>query len=342
MSGRSEDLGTYQMLWDCPYCGNEKLLGLDHRHCPACGAPQDPERRYFPADADKVAVADHRYTGADVVCPSCSKPASNEAEFCGSCGTPLSEAAAARTRKDIVHEAGESVSDSAKAARDEFGGKAPPPAAPPPKKGGPSIALLAVGLLLLVGCAGILTLFFWKTPATVEVTGHQWERTIEVEEYKAVTESDWKEDVPSGATNVSCSKEKKGTKKVEDGEECKVRKKDQGDGTFKEVKECTPKYRSEPTYGEKCSYRIEKWTTAKTEKASGKGKDGVKWPTVRASGKQREGRKDETYTVLLKEKKGGDTHDCAVPLKVWQKLDKGDVVEAKKRMTGGLDCGSVR
>ncbi len=341
MSGRSEDLGTYQMLWDCPYCGNDKLLGLDHRHCPACGAPQDPERRYFPSDEDKVAVADHRYTGADVVCPACSKPTSNQAEFCGSCGSPLSEAAAARTRKDVVHAEGESVEDSARAARDEFAGKAPPPA-PPPRKKGRSLIGVAVVAVLIIGCAGLLTMLLWKKPATVQVTGHAWERTVEVEEYKAVTESDWKEDVPSGATDVSCKKEKKGTKKVADGETCKVRKKDQGDGTFKEVKECEPSYRSEPTYGQRCSYRIEKWTTAKTEKASGKGKDGVKWPTVRASGKQREGRKDETYTVLLKEKKGGDTHDCAVPLKVWQKLDKGDVVDAKKRLTGGLDCSSVR
>ena len=48
--------GTYQMLWDCKFCGTQKLLGVTHRHCPNCGAAQDPERRYFPAEADMVAL----------------------------------------------------------------------------------------------------------------------------------------------------------------------------------------------------------------------------------------------------------------------------------------------
>ncbi len=92
------DRGTYQMLWDCPYCGSEKLLGLDHRHCPTCGAPQDPARRYFPSEADKIAVVDHRFSGADRVCPSCQTPNAATCEFCGNCGTPLSEAAEDRCR----------------------------------------------------------------------------------------------------------------------------------------------------------------------------------------------------------------------------------------------------
>src|SRR5688572_28230933 len=41
---------VFQMLWDCRFCGTSKLLGLDHRHCPNCGAAQDPEWRYFPAN----------------------------------------------------------------------------------------------------------------------------------------------------------------------------------------------------------------------------------------------------------------------------------------------------
>ncbi len=39
---------TYEMLWDCKYCGQRKNLGLSHRHCPNCGAPQDPAARYYP------------------------------------------------------------------------------------------------------------------------------------------------------------------------------------------------------------------------------------------------------------------------------------------------------
>ena len=32
------DERVYEMLWDCAFCGTQKLLGLQHRHCPSCGA----------------------------------------------------------------------------------------------------------------------------------------------------------------------------------------------------------------------------------------------------------------------------------------------------------------
>jgi hypothetical protein len=346
MSKRTEDLGTYQMLWDCPYCGTEKLLGLDHRHCPGCGSPQDPERRYFPSEEDKVLVQDHRYTGADRVCGACETPMPTAAEFCTSCGSPMTEAAAAKTRKDKVLAEGEATVDSAKAARDEFAGKTDTPKMAPPvqKSGKGKFIGVAVLLLLIVVCGFGAVMMFWTKDAPVKVIGHTWERTITVENYESVRESDWKEDVPSGATDVSCKKEKRGSKKVKDGETCKTRKKDQGDGTYKEVKECEPKYRSEPTYDQKCSYKVKKWTDGKTHRASGTTKDSVKWPSVKTSGsKQREGKKTETYTLKLSEVSGGKKHDCDVPLKTWKKLDKGDKVSAKKRaMTGGLDCSSVR
>ena len=51
----------YEMLWDCPRCETPKLLGLSHRNGPTCGAPQDPTKRYFPKDEDKVAVEDHPF-----------------------------------------------------------------------------------------------------------------------------------------------------------------------------------------------------------------------------------------------------------------------------------------
>src|SRR5690606_40463181 len=44
---------TYEMFWDCEYCGAAKLLGLTQRYCPNCGAPQNPEKRYFPPEHEK-------------------------------------------------------------------------------------------------------------------------------------------------------------------------------------------------------------------------------------------------------------------------------------------------
>ena len=80
---------TYEMLWSCEYCGAKKLLGKTHRHCPECGAAQDPARRYFPSEEEKVAVEDHVFVGADVHCPACKAPMSKAAKHCAECGAPL-------------------------------------------------------------------------------------------------------------------------------------------------------------------------------------------------------------------------------------------------------------
>jgi hypothetical protein len=53
---------VYEMIWDCKFCGQKKLLGLTHRFCAGCGAPQDPASRYFPPDSEKVAVHDHEFS----------------------------------------------------------------------------------------------------------------------------------------------------------------------------------------------------------------------------------------------------------------------------------------
>src|SRR5438067_1545971 len=99
-------LGTFEMLWDCSFCGATKLLGITHRHCPNCGAEQDQTKRYFPSDADKVAVKEDIYAGTDKVCGSCKAPNGAKAEFCMKCGAPLDEAAAAKKRSEQVVPAG--------------------------------------------------------------------------------------------------------------------------------------------------------------------------------------------------------------------------------------------
>src|SRR5687768_8288081 len=94
---QGSDGNVYEMLWDCKFCGTKKLLGKTHRFCPNCGGQQDPSCRYFPADAEKVAVQDHVYVGADKICPACQSVSAASAEFCGNCGSPLDKAASAQT-----------------------------------------------------------------------------------------------------------------------------------------------------------------------------------------------------------------------------------------------------
>ena len=341
---RETDKGTYQMLWDCPYCGAEKLLGLDHRHCPGCGAPQDPERRYFPTDADKVAAVDHRFTGADRVCPSCATPNASIAEFCTNCGTPLSEAAQAKKRS--VQAAG--VADSAKAAQAELSTSSVRPTPPPPTVQRSPLAKVALGCFfafMAVAITGALIALLWKKDVSVEVTGHQWERTVQVEAYRTVRSSDWDDQVPSGARNVRCSQEVRDHNKVADGETCTTKRVDQGDGSYKEVESCKTKYRSEPVYDDKCSYDIEKWVVDRTEKASGRSaSDTPQWPRVQTRGKQeREGTRAESYTVFFKATKGSSTYGCDRPQSAWASMRVGSRWSGKSSVvTDNFDCDTLK
>src|SRR3954471_15815305 len=93
---------TYEMCWDCKYCGQKKLLGLTHRFCAGCGAPQDPASRYFPPDNEKVAVKDNPFVGADVSCPACKQPMSRAAKCCTNCGSPIDKGVEVARRADVV------------------------------------------------------------------------------------------------------------------------------------------------------------------------------------------------------------------------------------------------
>src|SRR5713226_6822330 len=95
---------VFQMLWDCRFCGTKKLLAVDMRHCPNCGAAQDPQWRYFPSDADKKTLSDlhYKYAGVDIICPFCGQPNSAAAKFCKDCGGDLTNAKTAALHTNLV------------------------------------------------------------------------------------------------------------------------------------------------------------------------------------------------------------------------------------------------
>jgi len=357
---REEEIGTYEMLWDCPACGTPRLLGIQHRHCPACGSPQDPTARYYPSDEDKVAIQNHVVQGADRICPGCTTANAAAAQFCVGCGAPLEgdarEAAARAAQHAAMGEAfaGESIGDAkaeARARRDahvqQHLGHGPAAAGSKGMSRGLKIGLIVGGVALLIG-ALVFVFFFWKKEAHVVVEGHRWARTVEVQAFEEVRDSAWCDQMPRGARRVSRSKAKRSTKKVQDGETCTKKRKDNRDGTFKEVKECTPKYREEPVYDEKCSFQVDRWVTKRTERAEGQSRDPAPaWPTVKLTregtckGCQREGTRDETYTLLFVDEKEGETYDCEVERAQWDAAEVGSKWKAEVGMVvSSLDCDS--
>lgn len=344
---------TYQMLWDCTYCGQKKLLGLSHRFCANCGAPQNPALRYYPSDAEKVAVEDHYYSGADVGCPTCQHYNSRLAKNCVNCGGPLAGGKEAAVRQAQFAQAGMGFQgESAQDARREFGpppGMAPPPAPPPPAKKS-SLGLVIGIIVALIVAMGIIAVSCWKKSGAFEVTGQSWERRIAVETFGPVRDKAWCDELPSGARELDRSREKRSSRKVEDGQECKTVRKDMGDGTFKERQECKPKYKDEPVYGERCTYEINRWSKTRDAEAKGASAgDAPRWPdpgvTRKGScvGCEREGARSERYTVQLKEVKGGNDGSCVFDQGKWATFAVGSRWDGKQSvLTGSIDCDSLK
>jgi hypothetical protein len=347
---RTEDQGTYEMQWDCEACGTAKLLGLTHRFCPACGSPQDPEGRYFPSDENKIAVENHQLVGRDRACPACDTPNANEANNCMGCGCPLDEAKEVDLRQDVVTAdgasfGGESGAD-AKAVKREKRAQVVAAAQKQPepeKKSGKGKWVAGGGAL-----AGVAALLMMSSPVDLEVQGHSWERTIEVQEFGPTRDGSWCSSRPSDAYNLSRSRKVKSHKKVPDGEECKTRRVDNGNGSYSQKRECRTKYKKEPVYAAWCDYTVDRWHRDRVEEASGKGLDPIPaWPKVTlvrtgdCIGCEREGSRSESYTVQFLDQES-ESHDCDFGQEKWADFTVGSKWAGEVGVVAGLDCDEVR
>jgi hypothetical protein len=122
--------------------------------------------------------------------------------------------------------------------------------------------------------------------------------------------------MPSDAFNVDRSERQRDTRQVPDGETCRTVRVDNGDGTYSQRQECTPKYRSEPVYDDYCDYNVNRWALDRRETAAGDAlSDSPAWPALSLTnngdnlGSEREGQREEIYTVRFRAD-DGSTYDC--------------------------------
>lgn len=306
----SNVVGVFEMLWDCAYCDAKGLLGASNRFCPNCGAQQDASRRYFPPAGQELAAQNHAFDGADRTCPACSTPNGAKANNCRSCGSPLDGS------QEVAR-----VADRSSAA--------PRPAAQPVKKSGTSKWPFLIGGVVLLLVALCLVAMLWKRDVPVTVASHAWERTIDVEQLRAVHESAWCDSMPSGAYSVSRSREQRSTRQIPDGQTCTTRDVDRGNGTFERRQECKTKYRDEPVYDDKCAFTIDRWQVSRTARAAGTGTSPAPtWPAVQLSregnslGCERQGGRKETYSLSLSGK-DGKQYSCSLPAARWGAIADG-------------------
>jgi hypothetical protein len=316
---RVESEGHFEMLWDCDHCDTKGLLGLSQRFCPECGGPQNPVKRYFPKEGEQRRVDGHKYQGADRECPNCNTPMSALGKNCTQCGAPMD------------------------GSREVQGVAAPVTAAPPNKHRRWWLVAVIVGVIAL-GIFGIWYRFIRTVTAQKAVSGHHWAREIAIEEFGEIRDSQWRDQMPRDAEAPSCFRKERSTRQVDTGKEnCHTERKDKKDGTFEQIKKCTPIYRSEPVEDDWCTFSVRRWKQVDTAKTTGTGMSPA-WSTANlpaadtraAFGARRQGKKTETLFLDF----GGES--CDVSDAVWRKYTDGRKVKIEVRASSGdIVCSSL-
>lgn len=308
---------TYEMQWDCEFCGVKHLLGLSQRFCPTCGGPQNPAKRYFPEESAKVAVEDHPFVGADVTCPACRHAMSRNCQNCSNCGSPMGGSTEVGNLGEQKQSAGGEWQGG--------GGAAPAPA----RK---SKLPLILGLIVLAIIVFLVVRVTLTKGAVLTVARQSWSREIAVERFDEVEKTAGCSEVPSGARILSRSTPTP---------TCTTKRVDKGDGTFKETKQCT-----EPK--EQCRFRADQWKQVSVAKETGQLGVTPAWPKLdlrlgTCRGCEREAAKTERYTVGF-DAADGKAYDCEFgDENAWKRFAKGATFAGKIRVVGGgLDCDSLK
>lgn len=317
----------YEMLWKCNFCGTDKLLAKSKRFCPNCGAPQEAKNRYFPSEEEWIAVQNSEYQGADKICPACSTPNSGKSTFCSQCGSAMDGSKTVQLKQDPDNQ--------------------PPPEEPKKRSG----CLIFCVFALLLGITFFIVNHFWRETVVLELTKAEWQREVKIEQFQAVNDSSWCDSLPREAYSVSRKSEVKDHKKIPDGETCKTEKVDRGDGSFVAKKVCTPKFRDEPVYADKCYYTINRWKYNRSLKSQGTDKQ-PKDPDVvltktgnNCLGCEREAGRIGKYVLTLTNKnaKSAEPIVCEVKEQIWQQANPNAKFQMEQSvMTDSVHCDSLK
>ena len=218
-----------------------------------------------------------------------------------------------------------------------------------------------IALIISLIVAGI----FIFSPKNEEVTinGFEWERSIEIEEFKTVNESDWS--VPAGGRIKETKQEIQSYRDVIDHYETKTRTyteevldhyetevigyEDLGNGHFREQTRQVPVYRTEvrtetyeepvyrqePVYATKYYYEIDKWVYSETLRVSQMDHSPY-WPTKDLSKNEREGQKTETYKINATTK-DGEVKTYKMKLNEWTILKVNQQITLKTFIDGSAE-----
>lgn len=352
--------------WDCSYCDTKGILGRQQQ-CPNCGKvrgkdfkpylPEDIESNYLSEEA-----AEKINKKPDWLCDYCGGYCSDNDTVCPSCGAPrttsnldyfdIQEQDNAKKEKNVVkgnseenllEEDNYENNDSSSFLKHNFLSII--------KK--PIFSFSLIGICIFLFLSGLIYLLIPKE-VDMNVSELSWSRSIDIERYQTVQESDWS--LPSEARLRYTAEEIHHYNQVLDHYDTKTRQvakqrisgyetytttKDLGNGYFEEetherpVYETyyedeeyqEPVYKDVPVYQTKYYYDIDKWLYERSVKTSGSDKSPY-WGDVLLNDDERISRKSSTYKVTGTVKKG-KKKSYTLTYDEWKTLEIGQTVKLK-------------
>ena len=323
-------------LWDCPYCGADKIGGLK-KYCPDCGHPQSKDTVFYVGE-EKHYLTEEELSALsgrpDWMCEYCTSLNNAKFKFCKNCGAERTE-----ENKDYHELHQETVPEEASGVAEVVAPTHTSDIAEgvvatkslsdlPLKSSAKFDAKKLKKYILPIACAiaviaGIIALAAPRSHEAI-VNEKSWERSVEIEEYRTVEESCW-DNVPSGGRLLDTkdeirsyasvlshyeTKTREYSEQVLDGYDIEYYYEDNGDGTFTEHSREVPRYRTEyhtetyeepvyvsvPVYDTKYYYEIERWVHNRTEESSGVNIEPY-WPEYTLDDDEREGTQKGEYTI---------------------------------------------
>ncbi|MCQ2495830.1 MAG: hypothetical protein MJ131_04480 [Lachnospiraceae bacterium] len=338
--------------WDCKWCQTTGIGG-DLRDCPNCSRPRGDVKFYMKDNMQDHVVRQGQTSGieyvdeakaqtinrnADWYCPYCDSLNNASDTVCKGCGATVDDSE--KNYFDIKREAEQKQAAQQAAAEPKMVYKL-------------DKVKLFKRLLILAAIIGVLVFIFWPRTKEAQIKELDWERTINVEKYTNVEESDW--NLPQGA-NLHSKREEihhydqvldhyetqrvQRSREVYDHDDVSYTYNDLGNGYMEEIEHRTPVYRTEyyddyedvpiyvsvPRYQTKYYYDIWKWLPHRDVSDRGVGHT-ENWPECALAEDEREGQRKEKYsmTVTIKDKESS----YGVPYSTWTTLESGDEVLIK-------------
>lgn len=353
-------------MWDCSSCGKTNIRA-SIKECPGCGSPQGEDTVFrLPNQISYVSEEKAKTISRrpDWQCSYCEQLNRDSDNLCKGCGASKTEStqnyfqmkrnAQSNNQSDTdphITNTRTTNSYTAKSKKRTDSNKTFIKYAI--AKG----AVIAVSILSVITLIALLII---PKEQIVDVNGFEWSRSIAIEEYQTVEESDW--NLPSNARLLYSQEELRGYDKVLDHYETVTKTesrqvidyyetvvvgyRDLGNGYFEEQTRQQPVYKTEyytvteqepvyvdvPIYDTKYYYEIDKWIVIRHVTTNGTDKKPY-WGDTALKADQREGNRSETFKIICTDK-DDKTYTYVVNESDWNDINVGDKLKIKVNALG--------